>query len=327
MPESSPLAAKIDALNALAEQADVSIVERDLRKALSDRSSQVVAKAAAVSSQLRFEGLEAALQIAFDRSFINPLKRDPGCVAKTAIAEALLQLDSQDVEPFRRGIRYRQFEPVWGGQEDTAALLRAVCAAGMVSCAPRMEAITCFADLLADPCRPAREGAARAIAGLGSWEGVPLLRLKILSGDDDPEVLGECCSALLELAIDENIELVVGLLTSKVTDVRVRAAIALGESHSAKAFEPLCACWEAEREPAARGLLLTCLGLLRSHESRRFLISLITGTDSSAASDAIRALAPFAMIEGLREQAGAAVAESGSERLRAVFEEAFDGGY
>ena len=178
-----------------------------------------------------------------------------------------------------------------------------------------MEAVTCLAGLLADPCKPARIGAARAIARLGCWEGIPLLQLKILIGDDDPEVLGECCTSLLQLPDNGSIDLVVGLLSSSDPEVRSRAALALGESHLCQAFEPLCACWRSERDLSVRGLILTCIGLLRSNESRQFLLALIVGSDATAAADAIRALAPFAADEGLRDHVDTAIRRSANRRL------------
>ena len=159
---------------------------------------------------------------------------------------------------------------MWGGQEDTAAQLRAVCAAGMVGCATRIEAINYFADLLADPCKAARIGAARAISGLGSWEGVPLLRLKLRLGDEDAEVIGECCSALLEIAPEDGLDLVTHLLSSKDSDVRLQAAVSLGESRNRQALEPLCACCNrsvSRRSAACCSLVSACFAARRVSSS------------------------------------------------------------
>jgi HEAT repeat protein len=323
MPEPTPLAKKIAGLNELRADPEAPAAAPALRGALADRSHRVVAKAAELCGELGKAELLPDLLKAYERMFVNPLKKDPGCLGKTAIALALTRLGCQAIELYRQGIKYRQYEPVWGGQEDTAGQLRAVCAIGMVGCAPCSEAIASFADLLADPCKLARIGAARAIAALGRWEGAPLLRLKLLSGDPDAEVLGECCAALLSLTPDEGVELVIPLLSSTDADVRVQAALALGQSRRGQALEPLCSCWRTEREASVRGILLTCIGLLRSAESRELLLSLIRGPDSAAAADAIRALAPYGAAEELRQQVEQAVAETGSTRLRAVFEGEF----
>ncbi len=314
---------KIAALNELRSRPSATTTAGALREALADRSPHVLAKAAELCGELQQSALVDDLLAAYPRTFVNPLKKDPGCIAKTAIAEALARLDYQDVEPYRRGIRYRQYEPVWGGEEDTAAQLRAVCAAGMVASATASEAINCFADLLADPYRAARIGAARAIAGLGHWEGVPLLRLKLHVGDQEPEVMGECCTALLELAPEDSAELVIGLLSSPDNELRIQAALALGQSRHPKALEPLCTCWQTAAEPAMRGILLTCIGLLRTKPSREFLVALVSGEDDVAAADAIRALAPFRMLDELRQQVEEAVAAADNDRLHAVLADEF----
>jgi len=323
MPEPTPLAKKIAELNKLRADPNSGDTTPALRRALVDRSQRVVAKAAELCSELSKSELVPDLLNAYQRMFTDPVKQDPSCLAKTAIAAALVGLDCQDIEAYRQGIKYQQHEPVWGGEKDTAAQLRAVCAAGMVGCATCMEAITTFADLLADPCKQARIGAARAIASFGHWEGVPLLRLKLLSGDPDAEVLGACCTALMDLAPDEGVELVIQLLSSGDTEVRIQAALALGQSRNSQAFDPLRSLWQTEHDVSVRSILLTCIGLLRSTESREFLLSLIRGTDGTAAADAIRALAPYRMMEELSQQVERAVQESGSRRLRRAFEDEF----
>ena len=244
--------------------------------------------------------------------FVNPLKKDPGCVAKTAIATALVRLDCQEIELFREGVRYRQLEPAWKGPVDTAAALRAVCAAGLAGCATCMEALNTFAEMLVDDSNLARSGAVRAIASLGRWEGVPLLRLKLLCGDADAEVIGECCSALLHLAPEEGPGLVIQQLHSNNVDVRIQAALALGESHCEQSLQALCACFDSEPDSSVRSILLTSIGLLRSPESRLFLLQLVKGPDEQRALDAIRALAPFRMDEQVRRQVETAVEKSGN---------------
>lgn len=323
MPEPTPLARQIAALNQLHSGTDPAELRQKLRDALEDRSQRVIAKAAEMCGQLRVPELSEALEAAYERAFLNPLKRDPGCLIKQAVTESLLDLELDRVDLYRQGVTYRQLEPVWGGQEDTAAVLRATSAAGMAVYASRLEAVNCCADLLADPCKPARLGAARALAGLGSWEGVPLLRLKIRLGDEDAEVIGECCSALLELDSAEGLPLVLELLHSRDADLRIRAALALGESRQNEAFSALCNCWKAERELSIRGLLLAAIGLLRSRESREFLVAVVGDKDGAAAADAVRALAPFAPIEELRAAVAAQVETTGNPRLKAVFDEEF----
>jgi hypothetical protein len=192
---------------------------------------------------------------------------------------------------------------------------------GMVLCASILEALGHFAELLADPHRIARIGAARAIASLGHLEGVPLVKLKLLSGDAEAEVIGECCSALLRLAPEDGLRLVIPLLHSRSEDVRVQAAVALGESRQPSAFEPLRACWQWQRDQSIRKIVLTAIGILRCDEADEFLLSLIRGTNERDAADAMEAIAPFAKGGELRNNVEAAVRDADNPRLRRILDE------
>jgi HEAT repeat protein len=185
---------------------------------------------------------------------------------------------------------------------------------GMVLCASILEALSQFAELLADPHRTARIGAARAISSLGHPEGVPLVKLKLLCGDVDAEVIGECCAALLRLAPEDGLRLVIPLLDSRSEDVRVQAAVALGESRQPGAFEPMTVCWQRQRDHSVRKIVLTAIGILRSDEADEFLLSLIRGTNERDSADAIESFAPFAKSGELRTRVDAAVRERSSNR-------------
>src|ERR1043165_2301602 len=91
-----------------------------LRTALAARVGLVIGKAANVAGELRIRELIPDLLAAFGRLFENPLERDPQCWGKNGIAKALTELDYRESEPFLRGSRHEQLEPVWGGREDTA---------------------------------------------------------------------------------------------------------------------------------------------------------------------------------------------------------------
>ena len=69
--------------------------------------------------------------------------------------------------------------------------------------------------------------------------------------------------------------------------------------------------------------MLTCIGLLRSAESRNFLVSLIRGENDTDAVDAVRALAPYRSVDELVQQIARAVEESANSRLRRVFADEF----
>ena len=322
MAKLTPIAEQIAALNELRADPASESAAAALRKALGDRSNRVVARAAEIAGQSETEELIPPLLAAYARLLDNPQKADPGCVGKIAIAEALIRLEFHDLDFYRAGVRYTQYEPVWGGEDDTAPPVRSACAQGLVLCASILEALNCFAELLADPHHVARSGAARAIANLGHPEGVPLLKLKLLVGDKNAEVIGECCSAVLRLAPEDGLSLVTAHLDSDNLDIRVQAAIALGESRRPEAFAPLWACWKRQTDRSVRKIVLTAIGLLRSDEADAFLVSLIRGPNEQAAGDAIAALAPFVQSAGLQSSIEEAVRESGSPRLREALGEA-----
>lgn len=97
--------------------------------------------------------------------------------------------------------------------------MRVICVVGMVGCAICMEVICCFVDLFVDLYKVAWIGGARVILGLGSWEGVFLLCLKFQFGDEDVEVVGECCLVLLVIVLGDGLEFVMDLLSFFDSDV------------------------------------------------------------------------------------------------------------
>ncbi|MGH7137608.1 MAG: HEAT repeat domain-containing protein [Pirellulales bacterium] len=319
MGKSKSVSEKRGELNALRDRAKSAEAVNALQTALADRSNRVVAKAAEIIAESENQQLEDDLKEAYRRLLVEPVKSDPGCLGKTAIAEALVKLECRDIDFYRSGIQYVQHEPTWGGNEDAAAQLRAVCAAGLVLCASLLEALDRFAQLLTDPAKTARIGAARAIASLGHAEGGPLVRLKLLLGDKEPEVVGECCAALLQLAPESGLPLVLDRLASPDADVAIQVAMALAESRNRKAFEPLRAAWKRQRDPEARATLLLAIGLLRFAEANEFLLSLVRGRDASAAGDALRALKVHGKSGDLRQQIEAAVHEGGNPNIISLF--------
>jgi hypothetical protein len=163
-------------------------------------------------------------------------------------------------------------------------------------------------------------GAARAIGALRQPEGAPLLRLKLLVGDANADVIGECCAALLRLEGESSVEFIVPFLSSDNADIAVQAALALGESRLPKTFQPLCQAWQRQREPAVRESFLICIGLLRSSEACDFLLSLIQSNRLGGASDALKALRSYGNAGELRQRIEATINASGNDRLTKIYQ-------
>ena len=106
----------------------------DFRKALTDRNNYYVSKAAAMVAARSLAELIPDLLAAFDRFMIDPVKTDPQCWAKNAIAKAAKDLGLDDASFYLRGLKHVQFEPGWGPPADTAGTLRGMCGFALTQC-------------------------------------------------------------------------------------------------------------------------------------------------------------------------------------------------
>ncbi len=285
-----------------------------LRKALRDRSNYFVSKAAALAPAVGTDELIQDLIAAFDRFMLDPIKSDPQCWAKNAIAKALKDLGYNESAFFLRGLTYFQFEPIWRGPEngpgvaDTAGTLRGASALALVTCPlPRLEILELLADLLAsDPIKTVRADAAIAIAQLSGPDSALLLRFKALTGDREPEVTGQCLTSLLDISPDY-VPFVARFLDSKVEDVPLETAAALGGCQHAAAVEVLIDRYRAGPDPILTRAILLSLGASRARDAADFLLEVIAGAEFEHASHAIQALAASRFHEEYRAQVAAAV--------------------
>jgi HEAT repeat protein len=264
-----------------------------LRKALSDRVNLIVAKAAKLAAEMRLQDLRPDLLRAFDRLFEKPVERDPQCWGKNAIAKALVTLDHHEAAPFLRGIRHIQPEPVWGGEEDTAATLRGTCALALPACADvtRGQVFRHLVDALADRALPVRSDAARAIAQMEGEEAILLLRLKARLGDAEVEITGQVFDYLLQLEREQALPFVAGFLQPSLGPVAEEAALALGSSRQSAAAPLLEEAWNRQRDPGYRLVLLRSLSATRQPDALEFLFNLVRNGRAADAVSALEALA------------------------------------
>lgn len=164
-------------------------------------------------------------------------------------------------------------QPEWGGSRDAGAEVRSLCAMGLVSSgSPR--ALADIAHLLFDPELPARLGAVEAVACANPLQAENMLRAKVAAGDAEAEVVGRCCSALLEIEPDENLALVVGLLYNRGDeDLRDQAALALGDSSLPAALEALQTNWQQSFSGAPKTVLAQAIALNRSDAAFEWLLA------------------------------------------------------
>ena len=288
-------------------------------RALSSKHNFVAAKAADVARELKVRDIGAELQQSFDR-FLKGDPRDKGCAATTAIARAALELECDVGQLFNAGIRHVQREGPYDAPSDAAAELRGLCALGLVMVRdPHM--MEKVADLLADNAPTARIGAVRALAYSGREDAALVLRFKALTGDDEPDVIAECFTALFQLAPEPSLEFVAKFLDSSDEATRENAALAIGASRRPGALEVLRGHYSPRMWPGLRATLLLAIATVRSAGAVQFLLSVVEREKPDAAVDAVRALSIFRHDQELRDKLAAIVEERGDDRMRRALAE------
>jgi hypothetical protein len=267
-------------------------VQKTLRKTLALANNILVAKAATITGHHGIECLIPDLLNAFDRFCDNPVKRDPGCLAKEAIIEALDEMDYAESGIFLRGVRWIQEEPAYIRPVDTAAGLRARSAFALVSIG-YPDAVFELADLLADTEPQPRIAAVRSLAGISGDQGEPLLRLKATIGDDDYRVIAECLSVLVRINADRSIDFVARFLRSSDAIIAENAAFALGESRREEAFEILRRHRETCPDPELVDLLLMPMAITRLEKAFDYLVAVIENEAPESVAAARKAIRLF----------------------------------
>ena len=310
-------------LSDLLAEPDVGIARRELAKSLGDRNNHLVAKAAKITAELGFDELTEELAEAFDRFMAEPGRTDKGCVAKSALVKTLVALDAPRDDVYLRGVRHRQLEPAYGGSVDTAVLLRASSAEGLLI-AGHPDLGLEMTELLVDPETPARVAAVRVLAASGRMEAEPLLRLKAHLGDAEPEVTSEALAGLLAMAPRRSLRFTARFLTSDDAAVVEAAALALGESRMEEAVPLLARRYERGADRRLEQTLLIAISMLRREPGLKHLLSLVKDGHQGRAIQALVALAIHRGDDAVRERTKAALSSRQEEgKLRSVFEREF----
>jgi hypothetical protein len=299
---------RLDQLRQLRTAAPDDAVLSLLCKSLRDRSNLVVAEAAKVAGDLGLSALIPDLLAALDRLYEDPVKADPKCWGKTALVKTLTLLEYGESPPFLRGSRHIQMEPVWGGQEDAAAQLRATCVLALVQCndLSRTEVLRELVEAMTDSADPVRLEAVRALEQMNGEEAALLLRLKARLGDRRPAVIGHVFDALLNLERERSMDFVAQYLKSTNPEVRDEAAFALGASRIPGALDVLIETWNETKNREFGGVLLRALSSSRQSKAIDFLLKVVrTGPsrDTALALDALKLHEQSPEIQTLVEQA------------------------
>lgn len=293
-----------------------------IRAGLASANNRVVELAARLAGGQGRKPLVAELRLAYDRLLAAGGNADRGCLAKTEIVDALRTLDYEDAGFFLAGIRFHQYDPCFGGSTDSAARLRALCGFALIQ-QSHPQAMSELVDLLADPEKTARAGAARAIAHGGGPESEWLLRLKISLGDKDPEVMGECFAGLLRLDPRQGIARVAPFLGDPSEELACEAAIALGETRLPVALPYLQTQLLRTKSRDYIRTLLLAISLLGTSEAVDHLLSVVEEGDYDVAVAAIDALSNCRDRAEVQERLTAIVSKPSNARLRSPMSRAF----
>jgi hypothetical protein len=327
---------QLDLLSGLRAQGPTEQTLTALRKALANPINVVVAKAATIAADLALQPLVPDLCAAFNRLFENPARTDAQCSGKSAIGQTLKDLGYSESNEFVRGLHHVQMEPVWGGQEDTAAPLRGTCALALVQCTDitRRDTLRHLIDALADPFATVRTDVVRALEQLEGHEAALLLRLKARAGDEDAAVTGQVLESLLHLEQEAAIPFVTEFLKhgGAVGDFEAHrpiggrcalceeAALALGASRLPAAVEVLKQTWAESRFLIPEDVLLRAISSSRQDSAIEFLLDIVrTGREREAIA-AIDALELHRASPEIQEQLTRAVASRGETATQERFQ-------
>lgn len=167
-----------------------------------------------------------------------------------------------------------QRESVWGGEEDTATGVRAVCTLALLDCTDltRADELWPVMRLLTEASPSLRKDATLALQTLGDHEAALLLRIKARQGDSDPTVTGQVFESLLQVEGDEAVPFLEEFLRAPNAETREEAALALGASHLPRAVTALQSACEEKHLLLGREVLYRALSISRHEEALGFLL-------------------------------------------------------
>jgi HEAT repeat protein len=234
-------------------------------------------------------------------------------------------LEHKDPRVFISGFNHVQREPVWGGEADTAGPLRAACAIALVQCRlTDLEILTHLTAGLADPEKTVSVDTASTIAALGSETGSLLLQLKSLLGDREPEVMGQCFLALLDLGSPDDVAFVARFLSPERDEyVQSEAIAALAQAKAPSALEFLRTAWAGRLSHVLRRTLILNLAGSPLPASSEFLLTVLQRESDEIAEWVIEALGASRFRAQVEAQVRALVDEKGEQRFRQLFSRHF----
>jgi HEAT repeat protein len=214
----------------------------------------------------------------------------------------------------------RQQEPVWGGHVDSAVEVRCWSAYGL-TLSVNSRIVFPLIELLHDEEPQARLGAVKAISRINPSTAEILLREKVLDGDEDAYVVGECFDQLMSIEPECSLEFVAGYLDHDHEEVMEYAALALAHCSDPQAFERLKSAFEECSFGRQGSKLIEAIALHRSQQAMVYLLDRLAEAEIGLGTDIIKSLSVYKSNETLRERVRKIISELTDNRLESVFEE------
>jgi len=319
---SKKLDRQLAALQALRDAASDAEVRPKLREALASEVGLLVAEAAEMARERELVDLAPELVSAFERLLTDAARRDPGCRGKQAALDALDHLEARDPAPFLLGWRWRQLEPAYPRAVDTAGGVRTRGAAALARLR-HPDVLLVLATLLADPDTSVRQAALQTLAYHGQREGAALAMHKLEIGDEDPMVVAEAITTLLDLAPQwAAVELRTRLFDGN-EDEQELISVTLGMHKSSEALALLVAWYDAPSLADVRSAAIAAIGLHRSDDAQAFLLERVATARAPLARAAIAALGIHRYDDRLRRAACEAAARNPIDDLVSEVERVF----
>lgn len=316
---------ELEALAALRSSQTRDASSRELRKALNDKVNVIVAKAATVTAEMQERALIPDLCAAFDRLLINPLKTDPKCWGKEAIAKALKDLGHAESTIFLKGVQHVQLEPVWGGEQDTAAILRGTCALALLDCTDltREDKLWHVMRLLTEASPSLRKDGAMGLESFGGRDAALLLRIKARMGDEDSTVTGQVFESLLRIEGEKAVPFLVEFTRATAEEVREEAVLALGASRLPAAVVVLKKILTEKHPLLDCEIVFRALSISRDEEAIQFLLEAVRSRPPREATAALDALKLHRDLSPVRDQVANVVAGRVESEIQREFQRLF----
>ncbi len=297
------------AIARLARRADESEQARNvILGSIRDKSPSVAKVAAEALVDIALPGDGPNILARFDELMANGPELDPGCHVRTFLAYALAKSGySASTDALRRGIRLRETESIGGRPFDSGGQLRAACAMALAELSDRqalyeislllfdqvtelVEGSGTFYDAFGNIRIPFNENvrttAVKALARLGDQKALSVLGAKLRTPvrprsmfDEDPNVIAECMSAVVELSIDDDasyaIDLIAPYLESRDQGLVAHAALMLAQTQNPEVIPLIVNALSDLRKDPLRASLLA-LSTMRTEVAQQALIGLST---------------------------------------------------